>query len=99
MTNPAKRHTPAPWAIEFGIRSAAILDSATNEIAVVEIGIHDAETEAELRTNAQLIATAPDLLDALQKLVDANLNGSLFVVADAVSNAKSVITKATGGKK
>jgi hypothetical protein len=48
---------------------------------------------------AQQPQFAIDLLDALQKLVDANLNGSLFVVADAVSNAKSVITKATGGEK
>jgi hypothetical protein len=25
------KHTPASWSIEFGIRSAVILDSATNE--------------------------------------------------------------------
>jgi hypothetical protein len=92
------KHTPAPWEFlnDFGVMR---IKGSAIEIAQIKITGDGEEDFDEAEANAQLIATAPDLLDALQKLVDANLSGSLFVIADAVSNAKSVITKATGGEK
>jgi hypothetical protein len=61
------KHTPAPWSLDLGIRNAAILDTKGNEIALVEVGIHDEETELELQANAKLIAAAPDMYIELEK--------------------------------
>lgn len=66
------KHTPAPWTVELGIRSAAIVDDRKNEIAIVEIGIYDVETEAELEANATLMAESPNLLKCLIDMVEVN---------------------------
>ena len=89
------KHTPAPWSIEFGIRSAVISDVATNEIAVVEIGIHDEETEAELRANAKLIAAAPDLLEALIEMIELCTFIAPDIQSNLIDNARVAIAKAT----
>jgi hypothetical protein len=47
--------------------------------------------------DALLIAAAPDLLEALQNMVEAHRSGKLF--ASTINNAVDAITKATGESK
>jgi hypothetical protein len=57
---------------------------------------HESICTIEAEANAKLIAAAPELLEALQKLLDANSSGSLFIIAEATSKARIAIAKATG---
>lgn len=69
-------HTPGPWFIEWAepkefpgdvsINDAPQTHSDRNSIALVY-----ADGLGTERANARLIASAPDLLDALQELTDA----------------------------
>jgi hypothetical protein len=99
------QHTPGPW----GVLSTAVgpaytavcigqlneekgLNGASDEYAVCVVPlIHD-----ESRANARLIAAAPDLLTALEDIVqasDANDGDSLM---NAIQAAQTIIAKATG---
>ena len=64
-------HTPGPWHVEMG---AYVLDSARTRIADVcdrYDGVNN-NFKSSAEANAKLIAAAPDLLEALQRLVDLN---------------------------
>ena len=82
-----KQHTPGPWHVE----------PAPNRVhfAVRNDGVHVVTGWREGAANARLIAAAPDLLEALRRLVDAcdheKISGS------QVTNARAAITKAEEG--
>ena len=101
-------HTPAPWIVETITRDIFILAKASDfgTSAIVEMF---GENQAD---NAQLIAAAPDLLDALQLLQnafihkDGNTKGNQAKtdiitlnpeVGEALNTARETIQKATGG--
>lgn len=72
-------------------------------IAIVTKGHSSWENKFNQEANAHLIAAAPDMLRALQKIVDLNeraLNtgnrSSVFPVFRAIDESKSAIAKATG---
>lgn len=48
----------------------------------------------EQEANAKLIAAAPDLLEALQNLIDSHKRGTKIHTADAIISAKKAIAKA-----
>ena len=81
------KHTPGPWIAD----GAQIFTSDTNVAQANGYRI-DRETVA---ANARLIAAAPELLEALQKIAgntyDEWTNG-----ADAARIARAAIAKATG---
>ena len=93
-------HTPAPWKLRkpsTGIdNNWHITDEGDTFVAHV-YGFNHAVDE-QSRINAQLISAAPDLLEALQFVVDRNAP----VVADLlfgngwVESARQAIAKATG---
>lgn len=57
---------------------------------------HDQERES-LNANGQLIAAAPEMLEALIELIDSNENGGrMYRGEDARSEGKRIIQKATG---
>lgn len=65
MTEP--KFTPAPWMLD---EDGEVLDCNNDSIALLEIDDFDAEIEQELKANANLIAAAPDLYDALVLCTD-----------------------------
>ncbi|CDG88127.1 hypothetical protein [Xenorhabdus bovienii] len=99
--------TPGPWLVNHldhsehaHITSEARIEESMMDIAIVEYGHPDAGIDEgpgkEQQANAQLIATAPCLLKALQDLVNSldsdKLNGN-----DAgfyLSEAKEILRKA-----
>ena len=88
MTDTTK-HTPGPWKLDT--KWALIMHGAT-EICAIHTGNF---------ANARLIASAPDLLEALQEYlnIDNDLIGGMPRTErheDADSQARAAIAKATG---
>ena len=101
------QHTPGPWELGSKSRDTEFLDDeweisicGANEIdcpliaMVSNLSLSDDEADA----NACLIAAAPELLEALQSLVDMDVAYQRGPkVAEAVESARAAIAKATGG--
>ena len=87
----AANHTPGPWRH---------VRNAKGELFILAFG---GQTELpETEANARLIAAAPDLLAALQTVIesadDTGCSSDLTVVESAaVDQARTAIAKATGG--
>jgi hypothetical protein len=97
-------HTPGPWRVtEYGGEIAIHAEDNT-KIALPEKWF--ASDRAEAVANAALIAAAPDLLAALERLanaVDAHCRAittaALIELDDATIDARAAIAKAKGGAK
>ena len=90
-------YTPGPWRVTPGITQMS--DMGTTVCHLGAIGIYsDAEEHGDRSADARLIASAPDLLDALRRLSDQcermRLPGQ--AMSDAERNSLRVISKATG---
>jgi len=87
----AAKHTPGPWKREAktGRNRFRITDARGHQVADTNTYNEDAEA------NADVIAAAPELLEALQELVDGMTD-----VEDSEScvlfRARAAIAKATG---
>jgi hypothetical protein len=105
------KHTPGPWHVEHYSRgSCEVRITRPKEskglgpvaYALMDLaGAMTAERISEMKANARLIAAAPDLLDALQKLVDscADSDGAQYGTLGTSfvrSIATAAIAKATG---
>jgi len=102
------KHTLGPWSIftdekhkhNAGIEadgfSIICIGYPDEKLAMDDSGVHG-RTEEEAQANARLIAAAPDLLEALEAIMDSDLwewNGSAaFWLQDKV---KAAIAKAKG---
>jgi hypothetical protein len=77
-TRPA--HTPGPWHVEPATagRFLVQLDDGST-IATVGEGWHEGGSDEQLDANARLIAAAPDLLEALDYLLEQTLDMDLAV--------------------
>ena len=65
-------HTPGPWTYYSGSRGIYGSDGAGGEKSICTLhGPRRDRAKPERDANARLIAAAPDLLDALQGLLDA----------------------------
>lgn len=90
-------HTPGPWDCMFAdginVRHPIIRGDKGTICQSAWMGNAD-----ETNANARLIAAAPDLLEALTRLVDID-DGNMGVIGwDAVIDAaRAAIAKATGG--
>jgi hypothetical protein len=92
------QHTQGPWSAcdvgdytDFDGRSRVILGDDMR-IAVVHVSCD--ETSA----NADLIAAAPELLEALQAVCDEQDGNEGHASAEAYDKARAAIAKATGGE-
>lgn len=108
------KHTPGPWVVSYftcddpsqmpeqalAISPSAGFPGHGDAIAVVSpVSLVNERDEA----NARLIAAAPDLLSALQELLDAGDNcvtasddvAAMLRFGDAVNDAHAAIAKAT----
>lgn len=100
------KHTPGPWISEVGEVCCVRAQQDGGRIALManlkgQFGLSGRRNASEVVANASLIAAAPDLLDALQWLVDLMPDPELDrdpVQREFVIKAKAVILKATGGK-
>jgi hypothetical protein len=54
--------------------------------------------EAECRANARLIAAAPELLEALERIATVDMGGGFLGAQACREVARAVIAKATGGR-
>lgn len=90
------KHTPGPWHIEAGTHYQAIRTDGEVIANMREIG------GCFNKENARLIAAAPDLLAALESMLDwdTTLEAIGFAVKNGVkgdiAKARAAIAKATG---
>jgi hypothetical protein len=84
------RHTPGPWAVfERGIRAGSIC-TIVHRVKWWACGLDESEEMA----NARLIAASPDLLSALQDLL--NDDAKECIPSKKWDKARAAIAKATG---
>lgn len=97
----SSKHTPGPWAVhdhptdpnQFG-HHVTTVDGLTICSVTYQLPVQTAKgaKEATRVANARLIAAAPELLEALQRIVDAVDPESI-----GWNEAVAAIAKATGG--
>lgn len=97
-------HTPGPWmrdresGFDCDVRAAN-----GRKIASVNVQNQPKSKEGwalrkkENEANACLIAAAPELLEALQSIIDSMDRGHAVILVPLVANARAAIAKATGG--
>jgi hypothetical protein len=100
-------HTPGPWETDCKDHDCIYQDILVRAASrsICKLWIDDApvhDYNAEQHANAQLIAAAPELLDALRWYVendDTNVqqDGNEFYTA-GLRRAEAIIAKATGGQ-
>ena len=98
-------HTPGPWRVfEHSWCDTSIgAPGTSNAICSLDINHATEESqeadEAQMAANARLIAAAPELLEALQRLSAQceRLRMAWQLESDAERTARAVIAKATGG--
>lgn len=85
-------HTPGPWLYaQEGVTSWGIVKPDGYSIVHL-VALLNSTSARELPANARLIAAAPDLLKALQRIThpaadDADLQNALQVIAQATGKA------------
>lgn len=95
------KYTKGPWCAEFGEAYRVRSKDDGGQIAIMmnlkgAHGLGGRRTGDEVAANARLISAAPDLLEALQEIVDA-ADGSGWAQLDAtLANARAAIAKALG---
>ena len=94
-------HTPGPWEtqeLEYSFRVVDHRAMKFNNSRICDVqhwsaGIRGPDRE-EARSNARLIAAAPDLLEALKELLDQDDHGQDEIWVR--NKARAAIAKATG---
>jgi hypothetical protein len=94
------QHTPGPWHV--GVRQAEKIVYDSTGWAVANATVYHGENDIEqVNANARLIAAAPDLLDALQRIAAGEVMTGNFNHAETVHEyqklARAAIAKATRG--
>lgn len=106
------QHTPGPWEIQSDAKGVyGIVVKQTSPIRTHQFiaSLHDSMGEEERQANAHLLAAAPDLLEALEKIEWyleglANTHGNLLS-AEGVSTLScrnliaKTLKKAKGGQQ
>ena len=104
------RHTPGPWSVDgiASVKGTSSLDYPITDqrglcVAHVIFNEDGGDNREECHADANLIAAAPELLEALERL---NLvigltpiKGNLEAVQDACDIARAAIAKAKGETK
>ena len=98
------QHTPGPWTLvpKDTPKGTLMVDSVSGLVAVMESSKTRGVKYENAEANARLIAAAPELLDALQKLRAAaplfwdDDNAEIGQLDSACAVADAAIAKATG---
>lgn len=97
------KHTPGPWYLDEVSADDWQVNSDLHDHCLFQItptiGVQSLTEED--KANAQLIAAAPDMLEALQSLIvcDFGANGWTETAEQAAIKARTAVLKATGEKK
>lgn len=86
------KHTPGPWSAQQRQDQGVYDFFALNKPSPFATAQASSSIEAE--ANARLIAAAPELLDALQEIVEAQKGG--YLGWSHIDAASAAIAKATG---
>lgn len=94
-------HTPGPWAYRL-TETYAVLGPDGGRVAICtnlkgQHGLGGRRESNEVAANARLIAAAPELLEALQAMVECSHTNDIQTCAMASQLARAAIVKATGG--
>ena len=95
-------HTPGPWFTRREGFSTVYIEARIGGGMLQEVAAcgPTAAGIGQQKANAQLIAASPELLEALQSLIDMDIAYQRGPkVSDAVDKARAAIAKATGGTK
>ncbi len=65
------RHTPGPWSLDYDTLAGGHILVCTSDYGIAKVYDEEPGSRGMNMANARLIAAAPDLLAALQGLVDA----------------------------
>ena len=98
------KHTPGPWKVEYGHRSnyphqivsTTIKDRMGRSQIITTWGAIAIKSSDEGQANARLIASAPDLMDAIEQALDDMRGDGLFVCQATKDQLRAAIAKATG---
>lgn len=85
-------HTPGEWTVRYDIHGAEIKGPRGESVAWCGDNYSTDTGSVPFRANARLIAAAPDLLEALEFMVNCTEDE----INDAYRRAKAAITKAEG---
>ena len=89
------KHTPAPWVYDsFALREE--IRSESNPLIAVVSSVHCSSPE-QMRDNARLIAAAPELLEALEALLNEPTNAPDYLPTKLWDRAREAVAKAKGG--
>ena len=91
------KHTPGPWILHPtahhpAVRSIGTPDTGPRRICTVGTMNGNPVDKA----NARLIAAAPELLEALQNIIESVDKGNAAILCPLAAAARSAIAKATG---
>jgi hypothetical protein len=102
------KHTPGPWSVDA--EDVDLFAQETHRIWINADGMHicyvDGPRNPERNANARLIAAAPDLLeafdrvqDAIQNFLEEGLRPTESVMRFWQADVRAAIAKATGGEE
>ena len=86
MNKPLTKHTPGPWVIGKQDHDVITVDTA-NGTAICDVYVDSDDRPA----NANLIAAAPDLLEACERLLDGgwpHAEADIELACSAIAKAK-----------
>lgn len=101
MTTKATEATPGPWHYDFDTINGHFFVHDNNARMYVLVRPRGHRERDEIEANARLIAAAPDLLAALQELIDLADEGAFLDLADVDSTPvsrriRAAISRAVG---
>ena len=85
-------HTPGPWIYD----TAMVWGGPQGLTSICEVLFHEDERADEHGPNARLIAAAPELLDALERLLATTVFLDELGVAPAVKRCHAAVKRARG---
>ena len=90
-------HTPGPWRVSL-VDDTRVEDATGNCVAEIDGDYNQPETWPAMEANSRLIAAAPDLLEALERMTYLQSGGPVKS-SDAdkwLKEARAAIAKAKG---
>ena len=93
-----KTHTPGPWKVSrrFDIKQDVGPNVGGRYIGTTSANSPFSSTVEEDEANARLIAAAPELLEALEAVVDAYNEPDKVSMIDSIGKAGDLISKVNG---
>ncbi len=91
------KHTPGPWSLPFITERPIQQEVFGPDERIARVELPGNSRHDEQVANARLIAAAPELLDALEKLLHETDEGTQLCAREFAEQAKAAIAKAKGG--